>query len=304
MVTRLILIACSRRLSLGLFVCLVASGCSTVVDSAIISDAQTAARVKTALVNDPTIGGRAIEVRVARGVATLSGRVLDQSEASKALDLARAVPGVIDVHSNLQIGADAPASIELPPATLENDISELQPNPSLLSLGGSIGWSVPRAPALRTRVALSPLIRLGSGSGFGPAIGFDWFQADVQSRGTSGAVLSRVHVKPVMVGVSYTLATDRFSVSPSIVGGPSFNSLTIIDTGVAAGVPVEVDNSLAWRSGVSVWFELSRRLALNVSSGYVVTRLRITQLEGGRLEKHRESGNTAIAHAGLAYKLF
>jgi len=69
-------------------------------------------------------------------------------------------------------------------------------------------------------------------------------------------------------------------------------------------VPVEVGNSLAWRPGVSVWFDLGRRFALNVSGGYVMTRLRITVLEGGRLVKRDERGDTAVVHGGLAYKLF
>jgi hypothetical protein len=107
-----------------------------------------------------------------------------------------------------------------------------------------------------------------------------------------------------MVGASYTLAGERVSVSPSVVGGLAFNSLTITDTGAAAGVPVEVDNGVAWRPGVTVWYELSRRLALNVSGGHVMTRLRITVLEGGRLVRRRERGDTTIVHAGLAYKVF
>lgn len=300
----MILTSHSRLLFRAAVLCVLASGCSAAVDPAVIADAQTAARVKTALVNDPTVGARTIEVSVSGGVATLSGRVQSEGEASRALDLTRTVPGVSEVRSNLQIGIEAPAPLALPPAASENDIFEIQPNPTLLALGASMGWTAPRAAALGSRVTVSPLIRLGLGSGFGPTVGFDWFQADIRSSGTQGAVLSRVHLKPVMFGVSYTLGSERVSVAPSIVGGPSFNSLTITDTGAAAGVPVEVDNSLAWRPGVSVWFEVNRRLALNVSAGYVVTRLHITVLEGSRLEKRSERGDTPVAHAGLAYKLF
>ena len=290
---------------MGVAVLLLGGGCSSVADPRVIADAQTAARVKTALVNDPVIGVRAIEVRVATGVATLFGRVQDKAEATRAINLARSVPGVGDVRSNLLIGIDSPpSSAPLPPASYGNDVSELQPNPTLLAAGGSFGWSRPRAAALQTRMSVSPLIRLGSGQGLGPAIGFDWFRADVRSRGAQGAVLSRVHIRPVMAGLSYTLAFERVSVASSLVGGLSFNSLTVTDTGAAAGVPVEVGNGLAWRPGVSVWFELNRRLALNVSGGHVMTNLPITVLEGGRLVKRNERGDTTIGHAGLAYKVF
>lgn len=290
----------------ALAACALAGGCAAAIDPAAIADAQTAARVKTALVNDPEVGGRAIEVRVAGGVATLFGRVQTMREAVRAQEIARSVEGVVEVRANLRVGVEAPvpAQGEGRAAPSGDEQMELQPNPTLLAVGGQFGWTTPRAAALETRVTVSPLFRLGSGSGLGPAIGFDWFQADVRSRGAAGEILSRVHVKPVMAGLGYTLASERVSVAPSVVGGLSFNSLTVTDTGVAAGVPVEVDNSLVWRPGVSVWFDVSRRFALNVSGGYVMTRLRITVFEGGRLVKRDERGDTAVVHAGLAYKLF
>jgi hypothetical protein len=295
------------RVPLFLILALLAvAGCSRAVDPLVIADAQTAARVKTVLVNDPEVGGRAIEVHVAASVVTLSGRVQSAQEADRVVELTRSVAGVAGVQSNLRIGIESPPraegedQISLP----ADDLSELQPNPTLLAAGGSFGWSTPRAPTLQTRASVSPLVRLGSGRGLGPALGFDWFHADVRSSGAQGAILSRVHVKPVMLGVGYTLTAERLSVAPSLVAGPSFNSLTITDIGVAAGVPVEVDNSLAWRPGVSVWFEMGRRLAVNVSGGYLMTRLRITALEGGRLVKRDERGDTALVRAGLAYKLF
>jgi hypothetical protein len=107
-----------------------------------------------------------------------------------------------------------------------------------------------------------------------------------------------------MGGLGYTFARDRASLSISVVGGVAFNSLTVTDTGVAAGLPVEVDNSLAWRPGLSLWFDTSRRTAVNLSVGHVITRLRLTVLEDGHLEKREASGDTTIVHAGLAYRLF
>jgi hypothetical protein len=108
-----------------------------------------------------------------------------------------------------------------------------------------------------------------------------------------------------MLGAGYTLGVERLSVSASVVGGYAWNSLTVTETtGVAAGLPVEVDNSLVWRPGVSVWYDMSRRTALNVSVGHVMTRLRITFLDGGRLEKRDTRGDTTIVHVGVAYRVF
>ena len=171
-------------------------------------------------------------------------------------------------------------------------------------MGVSVGLSHPRSPALKTRVAISPVIKLGSGEGLGVAVGFDWFQAEVELATSGPGAITRIHVKPIMVGLSYTLDSNRVSLAPSIVAGYAFNSLSVTDRGAVATLPVEVDNSLAWRIGASAWFDVSRRFALNVSGGYLMTPLRLTVLEDSSLVKQNQRGDTAIAHVGLAYRLF
>jgi hypothetical protein len=136
------------------------------------------------------------------------------------------------------------------------------------------------------------------------AVGLSWFQAELQSLAGRPDVLTRVQIKPLMLGVGYTAASERMSFTTSVVGGYAWNSLTVTDTGTAAGLPVEVDNSLAWRPGASLWYDVNRRTALNFTVGYVITRLQLTVLEAGRLEKRRVRGDTTIVHAGIAYKLF
>ena len=223
------------RTTVTLMVLALAAACRTAVDPLAISDAQTAARVKTALVNDPDLGARTIEVRVVLGVVRLSGRVLTQAEADRAVRIVRGVAGVVDVQAALQIGGQAASPpdeqsqrFELP----ELDSPELQGNPGFLALGGSFVWSAPRTATLRKRVALSPLIKLGSGRGLGLAVGLDWFQAELQSLAESREVLTRVQIKPVMLGASYTFASERTSLSASLVGGYAWNSLTVTDTGI------------------------------------------------------------------------
>ena len=105
--------SCYRVYS-GPRICAIVSGCSAAVDRVAIEDAQTAARVKTALVNDPELGASAIEVRVERRIVRLAGRVRTQTDADRAAAVARSVPGVQDVELALQVGVEAPT--ELPDA--------------------------------------------------------------------------------------------------------------------------------------------------------------------------------------------
>src|SRR5215207_1894307 len=68
-----------------------------------IDDATVTTRVKTALLNDPEVGGLRIDVDTFKGVVTLSGRVKSKEEETKAIALARSIKGVTQVKSTLQI---------------------------------------------------------------------------------------------------------------------------------------------------------------------------------------------------------
>jgi len=280
------------------------AGCATTsTDLAVIDDAQLAVRVKTALVNDRVVGAYTVEVRVARGVATLSGRVPTQADVTRVVEIARGVAGVTSVRPNLQIGAVAPPPVEddrQPPAAATD---EPDTPPGLLAVGASVAWSNPWSASLKDRLALGPLIKLGSAAGFGPAIGFDWYQAE--GRAPEDSAETRIRIKPIMGGVGYTWRGSRVSISPSIVAGYAFNSVSISGTTPAVtALAVDIGNSFAWRVGASAWFDLTERVALNVSAGRLMTGLRLTVLEDGRLDRRDASGDTTILRAGLAYRIF
>jgi len=71
-----------------------------------IDDTTITTRVKTAMLNDPTVGGLRIDVDTFKGVVTLSGRVKSQAEKDQAIALARQIDGVVEVKDALQIIPD------------------------------------------------------------------------------------------------------------------------------------------------------------------------------------------------------
>ena len=89
-------------LALTLVVPLLLSACGKTVGET-IDDATVTTRVKTALLNDPDVGGLRIDVDTFKGVVTLSGRVKSRTEEEKAVTIARKINGVTDVKSTLQI---------------------------------------------------------------------------------------------------------------------------------------------------------------------------------------------------------
>ena len=67
------------------------------------SDDQVAAQVEQALLRDPDIYARHIDVDVERGVVHLSGYVWSANELYKARRVAATVPGVIQVVSQIEL---------------------------------------------------------------------------------------------------------------------------------------------------------------------------------------------------------
>jgi osmotically-inducible protein OsmY len=84
-----------------------AGGCGKTVSEA-IDDTTITTRVKTAMLNDPSVGGLRIDVDTFKSIVTLTGRVKSQSEHDQAVALARRVNGVSEVKDSLQVIPDAP----------------------------------------------------------------------------------------------------------------------------------------------------------------------------------------------------
>jgi len=72
-----------------------------------VDDTTITTRVKTAMLNDTSVGALRIDVDTFKGVVTLSGRVKSQTEHDHALTLARRVTGVAEVKDALQVIPDA-----------------------------------------------------------------------------------------------------------------------------------------------------------------------------------------------------
>ena len=77
-------------------------GCGKTVGET-IDDTTITTRVKTAMLNDPGVGGLRVDVDTFKGVVTLSGRVKSQTEKDQAISIARRVDGVTEVKDAMQV---------------------------------------------------------------------------------------------------------------------------------------------------------------------------------------------------------
>ena len=286
-----------------------AGGCSRAVDPVRLADAQLAVRVKTALVNDPTIGAFPIEVQATSGgMVRLSGRLDTEAQRQRVLAVARAVDGVRVVVSALIVGADAslpPQADRADPVAVDpfGDVDSAPNDRRLLAVGASVNLTRPLSSDLDRALSVSPLVRIGSATGVGVAIGFGWFATDLYAAQTPDRV-GTLKIKPVMAGAGYDVRRNHVSTGVSVVGGIAFNSVDPDRREAASGLAVDVSDSLVVRPGMSVWVDLSSRAAFNVFAGYLITRPRATFFEEGRIDTRTVRADAGLVRVGLVYKLF
>lgn len=68
-----------------------------------IDDSAITTKVKTALLQEPNLKSMQISVETFKGVVQLSGFVNSGAMAAKAVELARQVQGVRDVHNDMRV---------------------------------------------------------------------------------------------------------------------------------------------------------------------------------------------------------
>ena len=291
----------SRYLTV-LLLAVVATGCATRGRGPITTDdAQIAVRVKTALVNEVTLGVRPIDVGVQGRVVTLGGTVASVAEAERAIEVARAVPGVRRVESMLVVDeAGAP-----PRVRAASTLPALAPRPEgrparILAVGASMTQGHPRSNLLTRTRTFGPLFRFRPSAGLNPTVGFTWLDTQLRE-GESGAALAALRLRPVMGGLEYRVGEGRVTAAASIVAGYAFNSLSPDTTQAGAGRAIAVSNSFAWRPGASVWFDVSPRVSLNLFGGYLLTRPELTFASDLSVVTRQVTAHTVIISAGVAY---
>ena len=282
-----------------------------------VADAQTAVRVKTALVNDLLLGTLPIDVRAETGVVTLHGTVRSVEEMDRALALARGVAGVTRVESALEVGEpDSPPDAGRPrpgqrdsPAATRPRLPALAPRPEagplrLVGLGASVRVSRPSETGLGRTLAVGPLLRLRPRNGLGPTVAFNWTNTEIETGAMGEPGLAALQLRPVMGGVELGTVRGRFWAGASVVAGYSFNRLSVDTTRVGPGRAIAAGHSFVWRPGAAIWIDVTNRVGLNVFGGYLFTNPRVTFASDAAIVTERLRVNSATVSVGVAYWLF
>lgn len=285
---------------------------------AAVADAQTAVRVKTALVNHESLGTLPIDVQVRSGVVTLDGTVRSADEEESARKLALGVAGVARVESRLQIGdPDLPPAAGVSSAAPQRMLPEggtsrlpaLAPRPEegplrLVGLGASVRVTRPSEATLGGALAVGPLLRLRPRNGMGPAIAFNWTNTEIETGPTGRPGLAAIQLRPVMAGVEYGVVRGRLAVGASAVGGYSFNRLGVDTARAGPGRAIAVGNGFVWRPGAVLWADVTPRIGVNVFGGYLFARPKVTFASDASIATERVNAGSVVVSVGVAYWIF
>ena len=176
-----------------------------------------------------------------------------------------------------------------------------------VGVGGSIGGIFPFDDDVNAGLAGGVTFGLAPANGFGPTIGFGWYEGDLTlSRLSGDAKVGRLRVRPLMAGVGYTWVTGRVATGVSINAGISFNSIRLDDQYRAffgAGdVRVDASNSFAARPQFRVEYAVARKVGVYSSAGYFFTEFdNAIETPAGRFENEWDASSFNIFVGVMVY---
>ena len=184
---------------------------------------------------------------------------------------------------------------------------------AVVGLGGGVAAYKAVDDMADDSVGFALVYRLGKPEGFRPTFGLNWYSTDFDTVVAGQRVaLGGLRLRPVMAGYGYWLQGERVALAATVVGGFSFNSFDTADALRIAYdrdldellLRVEASHSLAGRAEAGVWFDLTSRLGLMASVGYVAARPEITITTDESRESRRLRADAVKFQIGLVYGLF
>ncbi len=171
-----------------------------------------------------------------------------------------------------------------------------------VGVGAAVAFFEATDEGIDDSIRVTPLVRVRR-DGWAPAVAFNWFTTEVT---TSSLFAARgdLAIRPVMAGVSYTVARGTLSTSLALVGGYSFNRIAAIADTRSQGIDLRVADSAAWAPIATAALDLTKRLGLVTQIGYVVARPTVTVRTVDRVDRSRWKADSLVLQIGAVVGLF
>ena len=117
-------------------------------------------------------------------------------------------------------------------------------------------------------------------SGWGPTFGLDWHSTEFnQHLGPVVAPLGSVRMRALLAGFGHTQRFGKLSASANVLGGYSFNNLSVDGSAgpafARAGISLldaDVNNSAVVKPVVSAWYDVASHVGVGIGAAYLVAR--------------------------------
>jgi hypothetical protein len=182
------------------------------------------------------------------------------------------------------------------------------------ALGASVSGTAGIADGTDGHLNPSLLWRFGHGrDGWGWEYGFSWYSADLQEHvGPRESEFGELHVRPFLGGYGYSRRIGRTAVTGRVLAGYAFTSFELHpafddayrNTLGAQTVTTDTSNTFVVKPEVSAWVDVSRKIGLNVSLGYLVARPEVTVSSSLGRDTRDVRADMVMFRVGAVYSLF
>jgi hypothetical protein len=158
------------------------------------------------------------------------------------------------------------------------------------------------------------LWRFGEGKpGWGFHWGLNWFDAHLdRSIGDARVELARLKIRPFMAGYGYTYKIKHYTLTAVTLAGYAFSSIKVQDAALttyrdrlgAIGTTVDVSNTFTLKPELGAWYDISRKVGIHGSAGYIVARPHVTVRNSLGEDRRTIRADQFMVRIGLAYSIF
>ena len=175
-------------------------------------------------------------------------------------------------------------------------------------IGGAVGAIFTLDDDVNVGAGFGINLGLAPAPGFGPTLGFGWYQGDLTFSGMTGdAEVGRLRVRPLMAGIGYTWVNGRVATGVSINAGISFNSIQLNDQyrtlfGPGTEVRVDASNSFAARPQFRIEYAVARKVGVYSTVSYFFTQFNnVIETPVGRFEDEWDASSFNIFVGAMVY---
>jgi hypothetical protein len=183
------------------------------------------------------------------------------------------------------------------------------------AVGAQLSSRVAAGDGAHGATGVTLLWRVGhSEPGFGWDWGLNWYSAhlDHSVGEASPFELGELHVRPLMAGYGYTRIFGRTAVKVGALGGYAFTTFQMLPAGEVAlrrqmgvaSLSTDTSNTFVVKPQVIVWHDLSKKMGLNMSLGYVLARPRLTISTPDGDDARRLRADVIMFRVGLVYSVY